>query len=183
LVAIAVYQICKAYKDVIESNEDADPSIVLLTEILLKDFDPFYTPADDTGKVKYFQDDALGHGNRYLGIHQYFMFASLLDPRVLPILSHIMTEADFQLLKKDIIDLMVAKAKKANLSRNTKSTPPTKSLPDAKSHCFGQKAKQSHIRAKMFSGLSTQRTFDNNSDDDDNIHHTTKWSICCKSCP
>ena len=160
------YQIHKAYKYVIESN-DVNSSIVLLTDYrnpIGKDlFDIHYTPADVTGKAKYFQEDgALGHGNRYLGVHQYFMFASLLDPHVLPILSHIMTQVDFLLLKVDIIDLMVA-------------------LPDAKPHCFQQKDKQSsQMIAKMFSGLSTQGTLDNISDDDDTIiHHTYQMELEC----
>ena len=109
LVAVAVYQIGQLYADVLNSD-DAEPGSVALSKLLLEDFDQWYVPADDTGKVRYFQTDELGKFKRYKGVHQYFMFASFLDPRVLPILSDIMIQDDFHLLKSDALDLMVTQA-------------------------------------------------------------------------
>ena len=48
---------------------------------------------------------------RYVGLHQYFFFASFLDPRVLPVLESIMTEEDYEEVKEHIIDKMIEKAK------------------------------------------------------------------------
>jgi len=161
MVAVAVYQIRQSYVDVINSD-DAMPGIVALSKLLLQDFDQRYVPADDTGKVKYHQTDELGKFNRYKGVHQYFMFASFLDPRVVPILSDILTQTDFNLLKSDILELMASQAK-VNKDKPTTNnqqatqvskgptllvaTPPNKA-----------KTKQSRIMEKMFSGLKTHGT-------------------------
>jgi len=72
MVAVAVYQIRQSYADVINSD-DAVPDIVALSKLLLEDFDQQYIPADDTGKVKYYQIDELGNFNIYKGVHQHFM--------------------------------------------------------------------------------------------------------------
>jgi hypothetical protein len=170
MVAVAVYQIRQSYVDVINSD-DAMPGIVALSKLLLEDFDQRYVPADDTGKVKYHQTDELGKFNRYKGVHQYFMFASFLDPRVVPILSDILTQTDFNLLKSDILELMASQAK-VNKDKPTTNnqqatqvskgptllvaTPPNKA-----------KTKQSRIMEKMFSGLKTHGTIDLTAPDED----------------
>jgi hypothetical protein len=83
MVVIAVFQIRKSYVDVINCEHTTD-AVVNLFSILLKDFDNRYVPSEG-GKVKYFREDEIGRGNRYVGVHQYFFFASFLDPRVLTI--------------------------------------------------------------------------------------------------
>ncbi len=98
MVVVAVYQIRQSYADVLNSN-DAMPGIVALPKLLVEDFDQRYIPADDTGKVKYCQTDDLRKFNQYKGVHQYIMFALFLDPRVVPILSNILTQDDFDHLK------------------------------------------------------------------------------------
>ena len=62
-------------------------------------------------------------GNRYVGIHQYFFFVALLDPRVAPMLPKMMANVDFQLLMSDIINLMVDKAKTSKSSSTTTPLP------------------------------------------------------------
>ena len=111
LVAVAVFQIRQGYVEVIECD-DTDPSVKSLAIVLLTDFDKRYAPAcSDTGKVKYHREDTIGKYNRYIGIHQYFFVASFLDPRVSPLLSDMMIHDDYNMLKSDVIDLMVSKLK------------------------------------------------------------------------
>jgi hypothetical protein len=83
--------------DVINCEHTTD-AVVNLFSILLKDFDNRYVPSEG-GKVKYFREDEIGCGNRYVGVHQYFFFASFLDPRVFPLFSEIISDDDFQMLK------------------------------------------------------------------------------------
>ena len=86
LVPVAVFQIRQGYVEVIECD-DTDPSVKSLAKVLLTDFDKRYVPAcSDTGKLKYHREDTIGKYNRYIGIHQYFFAASLVDPRVSPLL-------------------------------------------------------------------------------------------------
>jgi hypothetical protein len=94
MVAVAVHQIRRNYVDVIH-REGTNRDVASLTGIILSDFDKRYFPTEG-GKVKYFRDDDIGRGNRYMGVHQYFFFASFLDPRVLPMLPDIMTDTDFE---------------------------------------------------------------------------------------
>ena len=98
MVVVAVYQTQQSYADVINSD-DAVPGIVALSKLLLEGFYHWCIPADDTGKVKYCQTDDLRKFNQYKGVHQYIMFALFLDPRVVPILSNILTQDDFDHLK------------------------------------------------------------------------------------
>jgi hypothetical protein len=109
MVVVAVCQIRKSYMDVIECEHTND-AVVRLTRILLKDFNNRYVPSEG-GRVKYLRDDDIGRGNRYVGVHQYFFFASFFDPRVLPMLSDIITDDDFEMVKNDLIHLMVTKTK------------------------------------------------------------------------
>jgi hypothetical protein len=103
MVTVAVFQIRKSYLDVIDCEHTSD-AVSRLTRILLKDFDNRYAPSGG-GRVKYFREDEIGGGNRYVRVHQYFLFAPFLDPRVLPMLSTIMTDEDFEMLKIDLINL------------------------------------------------------------------------------
>jgi hypothetical protein len=80
MVSVAVFQIRKSYLDVIACDH-TDDAVKHLTGILLKDFDNRYATSE-CGRVKYFREDEIGRGNRYVGVHQYFFFASFLDPRV-----------------------------------------------------------------------------------------------------
>jgi hypothetical protein len=92
--------------------DDTDPSVKSLAIVLLTDFDKRYAPAcSDNGKVKYHREDTIGKYNRYIDIHQYFFVASFLDPRVSPLLSDMMIHDDYNMLKSDVIDLMVSKLK------------------------------------------------------------------------
>lgn len=53
--------------------------------------------------------------NRYIGIHQYFFSTSLVDPRVSPLLIDMITPNNYNLLKSDVIDFMIAKIKAKNI--------------------------------------------------------------------
>jgi hypothetical protein len=109
LVAVAVFQIRQGYVELIECD-DTDPSIKSLAKVLLADFDTQYAPGcSDTGKEKYHRKDTIGKYKRYIGIHQYFFVASYVDPRVAPLLSDMMTPDDYNALKSNVIDFMVAK--------------------------------------------------------------------------
>jgi hypothetical protein len=111
LVAVAVFQIRQGYVEVIECD-DTEPSIKSLAKVLLTDFDTRYAPAcSDTGKVKYHQEDTIGKYNPYIGIHQYFLVASFLDPQIAPLLGDMMTPDDYNMLKFVVIDFMVTKIK------------------------------------------------------------------------
>ena len=110
LVTVAVYQIWKAYSEVIDCEHTND-EVGALIQILLTDFDKRYIPeCMNTGKVKYFHNDRSGTGNCCVEIHQSFFFASLLDPRIAWMLKEMMTDADYDSLKSDGIKEMVAKA-------------------------------------------------------------------------
>ena len=163
LCVIAVYQIRKAYVDII-ACEDTSESVIALTRILLKDFDERYHPSEN-GMVTYFREDELGKGNRYIGLHQYFFFAAFLDPRVLPILLDIITEEDAGQLEEDILDAMVARSKlmrskKSNLS--DQGTPPATQTP-SKAMPTKKKSKSS----QMFRGLNTKPKASVNASDRD----------------
>ena len=93
------------------------------------------------------------------------------------ILSDILTQDDLNLLKSDIIELIVndKKTKKTESPSNyeqasnvSKQSTQEASLPNKK------KAKQSCIMAKMFSGLNTHGTIDLTipDDDEESIHET-----------
>ena len=84
LVPVAVYQIRQSYSEVIESDY-AESSVVNLARILLEDFDKRNTPADfQRGTLKYYCEDVTGSGNRYVGIHQYFLLQHSLIHVLLP---------------------------------------------------------------------------------------------------
>lgn len=113
LAILAVYQIRRQYVDVLESDFTLGP-VCELTKVLLKDFDERFVPADEEGHVRYTGRADIGKGNRYIYLHPYFMIASLLDPRVKghlfghdPERDYLMTESDYHLLKKDVIEFMV----------------------------------------------------------------------------
>ena len=109
LAPLAVYQIRRAYKTVIE-EEATRPEVKRLTKILLKDFDERFQPEDE-GKVKYNRVAEKGRGNRYFALHPYLFYAAFLDPRVKPRLDNIMTLQQYQELKNDIQDLMIKELK------------------------------------------------------------------------
>lgn len=163
LSTVAVYQVRKAFVEVIASEDTEDP-VRELTKILLKDFDERYHPAEG-GKVKYFREDVLGRGQRYIGLHQYFFFASFLDPRVLPILVDIMTDEDFEQLKDDIVDQMVAKS---NAMSQGQDNPVPRMSPTATAK---SKPKKPSKASQMLRGLNTkpkpsnETTEDNVNDD------------------
>lgn len=165
LSAVAVYQIRATYVDVIES-ELAEEPIRDLTRILLKDFDERYHPAEG-GKVKYFPEDTLGRGQRYVGLHQYFFFAAFLDPRVMPLLKEddIMTGEDYKELKGDIIDQMVAKSK----AMKKKSSDDQGNIPTAPSQTTKSTSKKPSKASQMLRGLNTKPRASSTVDNDDEL--------------
>ena len=158
LVPVAVYQIRKSYVEVIECQDSLEP-VKDLARVLLTDFDKRYVPAcATTGKVKYHREDRTGAGNRYVGIHQFFFFAALLDPRVAPMLPEMMTPEDYQLLKSDIIDAMLAKAKAINVKASDNTNQPTEnsnSEENPEQAVIPQQTKRANKMSKMFRGLNT----------------------------
>ena len=159
LSTVAVYQVRQAFVDAI-GCEDTEEPVKNLTQILLNDFDQRYHPAEG-GKVRYFREDVLGRGQRYIGLHQYFFFASFLDPRVLLILVDIMTDEDFQQLKDDIIDQMVAKSKAMNKKKKPPA-PRTSLTATAK-----PKSKKPSKASQMLRGLNTKPKASNETEDND----------------
>ena len=161
LVPVAIYQIRKSYVDVLESA-DANPDVVTLTEVLLKDFDKRYVPADPaTGKVAYHRTDDTGAGNRYIGVHQYFFFAAILDPCIAPLLPSIMTDEHYMQLKDDIVDLLVAAMKCDNHKNNDASASngvctPNTNTSSALSHLTHRQLKQSQKMDRMFRVLNVR---------------------------
>ena len=154
LVPVAVFQIRQGYVEVIECD-DTDPSVKSLAKVLLTDFDNRYAPAcSDSGKVKYHREDTIGKYNRYIGIHQYFFVASFLDPRVAPLLSDMMTPDDYNMLKSDVIDFMVAKLKARSDNLFNENAPKQKSAPATQPP--QNNSKRSQLKDKMFRGLNTK---------------------------
>ena len=94
LVPVAVFQVSRAacYVEVeaIESGHTY-PFVKKLSKTLLKDFDKRYEPEDpNLGLIQYFrEEDELGKFNCDKGIHQYYFFAALSDPRVASMLANI----------------------------------------------------------------------------------------------
>ena len=168
LAAVAIYKIREAYVETTES--DAEPAVIDLTNILLKDFDERYSPAEN-GKVKYSREDLTGCRNHYIGLHQYFFFASFLDPRVLPMLCKttmdgddivaepIMTDDDFAMLKEDILDAMVEKQKVMNeKNKKTKPSDQDKAAASSTAQANPKKVQPKHtLKARrMLRGLNTK---------------------------
>jgi hypothetical protein len=155
LVAVVIFQIRQGYVEVIECD-DTEPSI--LAKVLLTNFDTRYAPAcSDTGKVKYHRKDTIGKYKRYLGIHQCFIVASFLDPRVDPLLlGDMMTPDDYNMLKPDVIDFMVTKIK-ANAMLFNDGALKQPSAPSAPATQPPKNdAKRSQLKDKMFWGLNTK---------------------------
>lgn len=90
LVPVAVFQVSRAAYVEVEAIECGHtyPFVKKLSKTLLKDFDKRYEPEDpNLGLIQYFcEEDELGKFNCDKGIHQYYFFAALLDPRVAPML-------------------------------------------------------------------------------------------------
>ncbi len=156
LVPVAVYQIRKSYQQVIECA-DTEATVVDLTKLLLDDFDKRYVPADASGKVKYYQTDEIGAGNRHVGIHQFFFIAALIDPRIAPLLRTLMTANDYTELKDDVAELMIAKMKasKPNGNNHATETPATPTSAATSTPTTSQ-AKRARKMGAMFHGLDTR---------------------------
>eukprot|EP00956_Cyclotella_meneghiniana_P040792 scaffold205154_cov36-Cyclotella_meneghiniana.AAC.1 len=123
LVPVAVFQIRKAYVETINCPS-SHPNVKKLAQTLLDDFDERYVPEDKSkGTLSYLAEDVLGKFNRYIGIHQFYFFAALLDPRVAPLLPDMLSEEDYDDLKKDVIDAMVDKAMLEKASKEKQPTP------------------------------------------------------------
>lgn len=167
LVPIAVYMIRQSYSEAID-REHTDPAVKKLAETLRDDFDERYVPAcKDTGKVKYYPEDETGKYNRYLGVHQYYFFAAMLDPRTAPMLRDmIMTEADYESLKNDVVTAMVEKAKFTNRNKATARVahpaPETVDLTSNETEqpvvTFASQVKRAKKMDQMFGDLRTKRT-------------------------
>ena len=167
LSTVAVFQVRNSFVDVI-GCEDTEEPVRELTKILLKDFDDRYHPAEG-GKVQYFREDVVGRGQRYIGLHQFFFFASFLDPRVLPILKEdIMTDEDFDQLKEDIIDEMVAKFKAMNNKKKSSDDGQGSTTPEASSTANAKSKKPSKV-SQMLRGLNTKPKASNESEHDDEL--------------
>ncbi len=149
LVAVAVFQIRQGYVKVIECD-DTDPSVKSLAKVLLTNFDTRYAPGcSDTGKVKYHLKDTIGKYKRYISIHQYFSVASYVDPLVAPLLSDMMTPDDYNMLKSNAIDFIVAKLKSNDKLVNEKA-PKQPSVPATQPP--KNDLKHSQLMDKMFHG-------------------------------
>ena len=118
MVPLAVYRIRRAYMIVINSKSTLHP-VKMLTALLLKDFNERYMPADDEGAVQYTSTAEQGFRNRYTNIHPFLFLAAIMDPRMKDMLhgevegkEYIMIETEYEQLKKDVVTIMVAEAKK-----------------------------------------------------------------------
>lgn len=107
MVVIAVFRIRAHYVSILSSNDTLEP-VRCLVKKLLDDFDKRFVPADKFGKVKYTGKTDIGPGNRYTGVHPYFILASLLDIRVKNLLCKMMVPGEYELLKKDLLSFMIA---------------------------------------------------------------------------
>ena len=88
-----IYTIRQSFLQVIAS-EASKQAVKELTRILLNDFDRQFHPTTD-GKLKYEREALVGHGNRYISIHPYFLKAAFLDPRTHHYLRKLMEEDNF----------------------------------------------------------------------------------------
>ena len=99
-----------------------------------------------------------GAGNCYVGIHQYFFFATMLDPCIAPMLPEMMTPVDYDLLNSDIVGAVLVQAKVANVIAPANPTRPTEnSNSEETPEPAGtpKKAKRANKMNKMFRGLNT----------------------------
>ena len=76
-----------------------------LTIILLKDFDEWFIPADETGRVAYTGKSDVGFRDRYTGVHPYFIVASFLDPRTRDLLGGENQSAKYMLTQAHVDNL------------------------------------------------------------------------------
>ena len=113
LVVLAVHMIRRGYSTIMECVDTLAP-VKHLCEVLLRDFNQRYEPGDEHGKVKYTSKPEVGYMKRHAGVHPYFFFAALLDPRTKCKLqgtkkkkAYNMTKDDFEQLKSDVVNLMV----------------------------------------------------------------------------
>jgi hypothetical protein len=92
----------------------------------------------------------------YIGVHQYFFFAAILDPRIATLLPSIMTDEHHKQLKEDIVDLFVIVMKRDNNDNNNQSTPDANNFPNsaaATPQLTPRQQKQSQKMDRMFRGL------------------------------
>ena len=106
LSVVAVYQIRLGYETVINCEHTSD-IVRELAKLLLEDWNERYHPASDGKSVKYTSKAETGKGNRYTGLHPYFFFASLLDPRTKNLIPGMMTNEDLGQLYSDVKDVML----------------------------------------------------------------------------
>ena len=112
----------------------------------------------------------LAGGQRYVRLHQCFFFASFLDPRAFPMLKEdATTNTDYEQLKKDIVDQIIAKSKAMSMKNKSSNQgqdnpPATTSLP-----CSTKAKSKKHSKAsQMLRALnakpkaSTDEIADNN---------------------
>ncbi len=71
LVPLAIYTIRQSFLQVITSQA-TEQVAKELTRILLNNFDWRYHPTTN-GQLKYERDALVGHGNRYISIHPFFL--------------------------------------------------------------------------------------------------------------
>ena len=115
-------------------------------------------------------------GNRYVGVHHYFFFASFFDPRVKSMLKDMMTDDDVSKLKEDVLDLMVVEdrlAKKEKLASKKQSEDAVNERPSTAEYQSGAVTSapapsapppataRSHKNKRMFRGLNTTRSISN----------------------
>ena len=165
LVPVAVFQVRAAYVEAIECKH-THPFVKKLSRTLLKDFDDRYEPEDpNLGLIQYIREDELGRFNRYKGIHQYYFFAALLDPRVAPMLAEMMSGEDYDNLKKDVINAMIQKAllEKASQSKTASDNQPSAPAPNVTSDSNSDEAavtasaaNASKTIGRLFRGLKTK---------------------------
>lgn len=127
LVPLTVYNIRRQLND-IAKNQGTSDGVRALAKVLLSDFDARFTPnpLDDT-KLSFSWGVVLGFRKRYTTVHHYFFAAAFLDPRAKTLLKTFMTAEDWNLLKTNIHNLMVAGEEAGIESTAEKVVQPTSS--------------------------------------------------------
>ncbi len=110
--------------------------------------------------------------------HELFV-ASFLDPRVAPLLSDMMTPDDYNMLKSDVIDFMVAKLKARSDNLFNENAPKEKSAPATQPPQNNSKCSQ--LKDKMFRGLNTKSLDAATATGNDPNDNDTALRAVCKS--
>lgn len=168
MVVFAVWRVRLEYMAVIGCEDTLEP-VRKLTEILLKDFNQRYMPADVSGKVQYTSEVELGFMNRHVGVHPFYFVAAFLDPRMKGILhsnhgtssnqqEFIMVDAEYEKLKSDVLAIMVSETKdiekkKKNDGDKKGATKANKAAGEDEEEAITPPAKRRKLNDVMFGGM------------------------------